>query len=233
MYNKNFSLLKHRSLCFVLLLPGFVAFAAAWPKLETQYASPQEDAGAPQCRGNLIKISQAMAQYAQDYDDRFPLATTPVDKTRKYRRNKRYWEELTSIVPPLHTVLWPYLPNRTAWNCPSESPGSRPSGDPNERTGTRVAYTYSRQGTSYYYRSFHGLMALQTADIIYPSRGPVVYDDNAWHSLGKEQRLNVLFVDGHVENLGWNEFDAKARYFPYERVNELYPNLPSGTKARP
>jgi prepilin-type N-terminal cleavage/methylation domain-containing protein/prepilin-type processing-associated H-X9-DG protein len=88
----------------LLVVIAIIAILAAI--LFPVFAKAREKARQTSCLSNLKQIGLAALSYAQDYDERYPLAATgPQGTPRTY-----YFQTLT-----------PYIKNKQIWKCPSNS----------------------------------------------------------------------------------------------------------------
>jgi len=84
----------------VLILAGLALIAVI---LFPVFGRKRENARKSYCPSNLKKISLALAQYVQDYDEKYPLVNS----------GKQGWVD----------ILQPYLKNKYLFQCPSEYAG--------------------------------------------------------------------------------------------------------------
>lgn len=162
------------------------------------------------CLSNLNRIAAAIAQYAQDYDGKFPRGVDAED-----RDQPQSWPVLRADgkrgdardLPMLHDLLFPYLRDRTLWHCPGDT-GWDELRRPTQSTLRNVKpSSYARFGTSYYYLTRHGFAGWRAVDIERPDLDVVLFDGDAWHHTDDSPSFNVLFADGHVQNMMPRPFD--------------------------
>ena len=166
------------------------------------------------CLSNLRQLGLAIAAYAQDSDQQFPLGGDPADLHSDSWRNYNggiYWAEARTL-RPLTSVLQPYTMDARIWHCPSDTGFSSVEGS--ERFPISAHPTsWDAYGSSYYYRTelplaHQSLSGLTAYDQFPPfsAHGPSEIDllndgFGGWHGGGKRSdqwRYNVLMADGHV-----------------------------------
>jgi prepilin-type N-terminal cleavage/methylation domain-containing protein/prepilin-type processing-associated H-X9-DG protein len=88
----------------LLVVIAIIAILAAI--LFPVFARARENARRSSCQSNLKQIALGIAQYTQDYDERFPLALTTI--------------QTTGVVTGWADALQPYLKSLQIYQCPSE-----------------------------------------------------------------------------------------------------------------
>jgi general secretion pathway protein G len=171
------------------------------------------------CLSNLSRIAVAFMQYAGDYDSKFPRGADAEDRYGEHRLMMPRADG-TAIdareLPMLHELLFPYLRDRAVWHCPADVgwdqvhlPGVQST------LGNVRPSSFVRYGTSYYYLTKHGFEGWRAVDIDQPNLDAVLFDGDTWHKLDADGSLNVLFADGHVQNLTPSQFGALPQ-LPYD-----------------
>lgn len=157
------------------------------------------------CLGNLSHIAMAFAQYAQDYDGKFPRGLDCEDRfnpaTWQHAYGGKYRQDARTA-PMLHDLLLPYGLDRRIWRCPDDD-GWLQSNLPGFNGGlvnVRPS-AWEKYGTSYSYLTIRGFAGLRPADFSDPGRSISLFDGSLWHKIGGEDSVNALFADGHVQNL--------------------------------
>ena len=182
-------------------------------------ASPP-DADTQTCLSNLNRISAAFAQYAQDYDGKFPRGVDPEDRNNpniwRYRKDKGYYNAANSA-PMLHELLQPYTRQAQVWHCPADV-GWSGQPLPGMSSGLTDVHpsSYAKFGTSYYYLTRYGFAGVRARELEYPDQAVALFDGAFWHNSGRSstpaknednnKSLNALFADGHVANLSAARF---------------------------
>src|SRR5689334_3472827 len=99
-----------RSLPFLVLIVGAVVFWIFRPGQVRLTGSPEGDRASAICQGNLRRIGLAFAQYAEDWDGKFPRGIDAEDQVTGSFRG----------MPMLHIVLHSYLRDASVWHCPAD-----------------------------------------------------------------------------------------------------------------
>lgn len=200
-----------KALPFVVIGAGALAFWFFWPGRESPQA-PRDSKGMEVCQNNLRRIGLAFAQYAQDWDNKFPRGLDPEDAvTGQWQRGIGGYAGLAKQTPLLHVLLRPYLKEAENWHCPDDVGWTtRISQIPSQLTDVRPS-SFQKYGTSYYYWTMHASGGFRLGDVTEPARDPVLFDGDAWHTNQNEPILNVLFADGHVEPLTPPAFNEASR----------------------
>jgi len=164
------------------------------------------------CLSNLNRIAAAFAQYAGDYDGKFPRGVDAEDRSQP-----QSWPVLLANgkkgdardVPMLQDLLFPYLGERKSWHCPADIGWTENHlpGVPSTLRNVKPS-SYARYGTSYCYWTRHGMAGWRAVDIDQPASDVVLFDGDAWHQSGDSASINALFADGHVQNLTPQQFGA-------------------------
>lgn len=165
-------------------------------------ATAREKARATTCTSNLRQIGAAMALYAQDYDDLYPYAANPIDKSMGTGGDP---VELASM-PLLHHTLRPYLNSSNVWHCPSDT-GLNRDGNPS---------AFEELGTSYRWRTALALKYKLFATGGYrdnqevgPAEIAVLNElTGKWHggSDPVDWVFNALMGDGHVTRQNFRQY---------------------------
>ncbi len=179
------------------------------------FAQAREKARQTSCASNLRQLGMAVALYAQDYDDLYPIGSdSPERYIYLWTPEPEQWP-LTTTMPLLRQILNPYVHNQAVWRCPSDV------GDTfvplHSATGEKVDVplvptAFARLGTSYVYRLRLGIEGVNyPAGCIVgdppdtrdkgPSGSAVLVDASPeWHGDLSTQiiRHTILFADGHV-----------------------------------
>lgn len=197
----------------VLPLVMLSGLAIGWWKVrpERNYGSPRERATNASCLSNLQQISEAFAQYAQDYEGGFPIAEEPDTSTNPsyyttYRNDGSVQRENPKW-PRLPIALTGYVEDASLWRCPADTGWNETRRIETWSTQQRVTPSaWAVFGTSYQYRARYGQMGLVRDDLYAPARTPLLYDRDAWHRPYGRWLLNVLLTDGHIETLTPTQF---------------------------
>jgi len=187
----------------LLIVGGFGLWLSKPPALISQTSG--DDAKRRGCLANLQRISRAFAQYAQDYDGKFPRGVDAED-----RYNPALWREAGNgdfhqaalEAPLLPDVLRPYLPDRSAWKCPADH-GYAHSSLPVAGSSLTDVFpsAYAKYGLSYSYFTIHGFAQKRARDAADPGRDVILFDSDLWHRSDNSATINVLFGDGHTQNI--------------------------------
>lgn len=193
----------------VLVVLGILGILAAI--LLPVLASVRGAARGAACTSNLRQIGMAIRLYCTDYDH-YPRGLDPADK---------YTPQIWAHVPEaggdvltstalLTEVLEPYVKNRNLWRCPADF-----GYDLNDITGVPLdarPTSFERFGMSYYYRTELTLLNLAEERLPRPAETNVLSDGHGdWHGTralpwGTNKRYNVLFADGHVKSLNYDQY---------------------------
>ena len=198
-----------RVLPFVFVLLGIVILWLTRPRVDDLIASPSDE-NALVCQSNLRRVALAFAQYAQDFDGKFPRGVDPEDRAPQ-TWNEGYGGEYSlsaRSAPLLHELLDLYLRDRNVWRCPADVGWGATRPDFSSRLGVVAPSSFAKFNTSYYYYTIHGFAQLRPYDLPDPAREILVFDGDFWHRNETGKSLNALFGDGHVENLSARKFNA-------------------------
>lgn len=206
----------------LLVVIAIIALLAA--VLFPVFASAREKGRQTACLSNQHQIGLAMMAYAEDYDDRFPLAGDPADINIPNVSwfGSPFLPVILSL-KPLPDVLFPYTKSKAIWNCPSDT-GFQNVALSRHPFDTRPS-SFERYGSSYYYFTNYVLhddpfatIKAWNADAPHEERTAsqmvVIYDGSeAWHGGGFLQagRVNALYVDGHSKSLSRDELVRAGR----------------------
>jgi prepilin-type processing-associated H-X9-DG protein len=199
-----------RVLTFCFFLGCALALWLTAPTRNEVFVSSDDTRSTLACQENLRRISLAFAQYAEDFDGKFPRGVDPEDRipqTWQSGAGGKYSVDAQSA-PLLVDLLLPYLHTRKVWRCPDDNGwAERPLGF-ESRLGVVQPSSWVKFGTSYYYYTMHGFAGLRPDDFPHPERDLLLFDGNFWHVSEPSHTLNALFGDGHVENLPPEKFGA-------------------------
>ena len=194
------------------------------------FAQAREKARQSSCQSNLKQLSLAVTMYAQDYDERLPLAAYAVSAYEF-----RLW----------HDLIDPYLKNKSVWHCPSSLVATKDSSSGaitahfgyNEHYLTTLAYSFANA---------NGHVAVSLAEVGTPTETVLLADaiaskpgsfcgGDGKHLLPPSapnvdcwgrpaplhsQTVSVAYLDGHVkaQSLGQFYFSQTPtdRYFDLE-----------------
>lgn len=169
------------------------------------------------CSSNLLMMSYALQQYAQDYDDRFPRAwfgrdAGPSDAKTNYKwmdalqpyiRDTQYFVcAADTVSKPYHfrdgTNYGSYVINNAYWKLGDKF--SPPSG----RRTTEI-----RHGRTFLVTHGSGDFQVGWPDV--KSTPPVTTDGKGQMEevIYRHQRANTLFVGGH--HMGYNQLEVEAQ----------------------
>ncbi len=195
----------------LLVVIAIIAILAAI--LFPVFAKAREKARQSSCQSNVKQLMLGLLQYAEDYDERFPVGGYTA---------AGYW----------HTTLNPYLKNEQVKICPSE-----------QTVSGSAANGYTNYGWNFYnfgyldndHRRFHSV-ALGT--INKPAECVLIGDSDYWTlSTGVRAGINYLlyapnysstygvsrrhneggnygYVDGHVKWNAWNNMLNASLFMP-------------------
>jgi len=158
-----------------------------------------------QCLAHLRQIGQAIMMYAQDWDDRYPLAQGSPSKGSRPTRRYPYGTGATHA----RLLLESYAPTELVFFCPSdqgvEAFGFRRSdGILSGLIGTSYLWNFDRDPRT---REFL-VNGRPLSAIDQPTSTPLLWDYGAdWHFSRTTMRFspqvqewqNTLFADGHVK----------------------------------
>jgi general secretion pathway protein G len=165
------------------------------------------------CASNLRQSGLGIAMYAQDYDGLYPHAVDPSDRAAP--GGWGLFPEFAEAIPSIglvQEVLQPYLSSRQVFACPADK-----GIGVHEFSGVLLnafPTSYGKFGTSYYYRTEIAARRASEASIQTPTSLNVLFDGaGRWHGtlLPLTNRYNVLFADGHVKNVNWEQIDEAWR----------------------
>ena len=184
----------------------------------------QREAG---CTDNLHALGVALAAYAQDNDDHFPLGGDPQDIAQPQIWANSPFAAIARHLRPLPQVMEPYVKNDRVWHCPADI--GFELGGLEEKTpfDTRPS-SYERFGSSYYCETSMAMEGDRLSTVRfwspvlpYEEHSPAdivfLYDgSSAWHggSMFHKNRHVCLFIDGHVQTLGPERFYWTGEYTP-------------------
>ncbi|MCW5939460.1 MAG: prepilin-type N-terminal cleavage/methylation domain-containing protein [Fimbriimonadaceae bacterium] len=171
------------------------------------------------CLSNLKQQGGAISLYMADYDDFFPHAVDPIDKTRP-----EIWDEIPEFrdripfMPLLHEVLLAYTKSQEVNQCPGDT-GTVAKDDQPFIPFASSPSMYATYGTSYFFRTEIAFKSLTSTSFRLPADVNVLFDGAGhWHGdapgmeLGdrdygskiQKYRYNVLFGDMHAKSLTYD-----------------------------
>lgn len=208
-----------RVLPLLFLFIGVLGFWLTWPGHHLSFWTAGDEVHTRACQNNLHRIAQAFAQYAQDFDGKFPRGVDPED------RAPRTWQEGyggkysndARTAPLLTEVLHAYLQDKNVWHCPADIGWTQRRNGFSSSLGVVKPSSWNRFGTSYYYYTIHGFAGLRPSDVSDPTRDPVLFDGDFWHRDETGDGLNAMFADGHVENLAPQRFEQLGDQMRFPR----------------
>ena len=165
------------------------------------------------CVANLHQLGNAVAMYRQDYDGFFPYAVDPADRFVPYLYVPvtplvAQFKADIPVLPTIQQVLFPYTRSNQVFHCPSDIGFGVPDYVPAEMNA--YPSSFEKFGTSYYGNSSLGAVRLNDS-----TRWPIEKIDiffdyvGYWHGTPTPivGRYNVVFADGHVENVNREQMD--------------------------
>lgn len=195
----------------LLVVIAIIAILAAI--LFPVFSRAREKARQTNCLSNVRQIGLAMQQYAQDYDERFPLAW--------YGPGSPWNDADPNLCKKYLDVIEPYVKNTQMFRCPSR---------PNQGWGSGHAY---RPWGYSYNCSGGGASGISLAQIQAPASkimlGDALWDDwrinPRWWDLPGSCPTNVEVLDwakqrGHFDGANYLFMDGHAKWL---RSAELYP----------
>jgi prepilin-type processing-associated H-X9-DG protein len=199
-----------------LVVLTFIAGALWLTRPQALVKTPDSVRRTQSCLSNLSRIATAFAQYANDYDGKFPRGVDPEDRYNPDTWGASYgriFQRDAKTVPMLHNLLFFYLGTREVWHCPDDSGWQETSGLPGFESGLSNVKpsSYAKYGTSYYYLTLRGFAGMTADDFSEPGRSISLFDGDVWHRLQGQPSVNALFVDGHVQNLEVSRFEVLMR----------------------
>ena len=192
-----FSLLEILVVMAILSLLAALLFPAFW--------TAQGRARQASCVSNLRQIGASFQMYMQDSDGRYPYAVDPLDHVHPSAWPMPFEAEVPSL-PLIQDVLLPYSPNKALYRCPADI-----GYDVSDFADLRMdAYpsSFEKYGTSYYYRTEVAATCANESFVSRPEKINLVMDGAGhWHGtlFPLAKRYNVLFADGHVKNISYEE----------------------------
>jgi len=194
----------------LLVVIAIIAILAAI--LFPVFARARENARKSSCQSNLKQIGLALAQYAQDNDERLPPYVQVLDECSGIGR--AVWYEMA----------FPYLKNTQILKCPSDT-STRLAGDPLDRdsgtcrpyrlgvsygvnanlmpanTGRAMSSFTAPSQTLWAMDSLDGGTLTDGRDLVLPTPAdaPTGFDSRYRPGYHHFDGANCLFVDGHVK----------------------------------
>jgi prepilin-type N-terminal cleavage/methylation domain-containing protein len=187
----------------VVMLIVVVAIAILYPVV----ASVREKGRQSVCLSHVSQHARAVLMYAQDYDERLPVA---------WNRTEASKPEDETLYPHWWNVLQPYVPNKEVFQCPDDTGyrGMKP-GDPHNDQPFYPEFGSSYQSLvgwlpvtdtspSPLPRQPGGLGGMSLASVLDPSHTVLTYDSwPYWHGGSLEDdsdsdtaRVNASYLDG-------------------------------------
>ncbi len=120
----------------LLVVIAIIAILAAI--LFPVFARARENARRSSCQSNLKQIGLGILQYAQDYDEKYPMART----------NNITFGTAVNNNAPWQLVIQPYVKSLQLFKCPSYS-GDLFQNNSSDGTGNKVPVSYDCNGTGH------------------------------------------------------------------------------------
>jgi general secretion pathway protein G len=176
------------------------------------------------CLSNLKQIGGSFAMYMNDNDGIFPHAVDASDRyaSQIWSHNSDFQARINAM-PMLHEALDPYAKSKAIFQCPSDS-GTRVLDNHFPDTFITSPSVFSTYGLSYFYRTEIAFRFLSDTTFQLPANVNVLFDAaghwhgngraleptddaNAYFTLTRGYRYNVLFGDFHAKSETRDELD--------------------------
>jgi prepilin-type N-terminal cleavage/methylation domain-containing protein/prepilin-type processing-associated H-X9-DG protein len=165
------------------------------------FARARENARRASCQSNLKQIALGIAQYTQDYDEKYPLLQSPTSGSGI----------------PYTAAIEPYMKSTQIFICPS---GSRDVATTEDNTAvadkmwrtTTPTYKANAEGSYGMNRYLTGSTGVSLATVDNPVERPLVFDCSWYDSVGAVlladsmfeaarhlEGSNIAYADGHVK----------------------------------
>ena len=214
--------MRKRAFTLIELLVVIAIIAILAAILFPVFAKAREKARQSSCSSNIKQMMLSVAQYVQDYDERFPRGagyTAPDVIVNTWARGEWYY------------LVEPYVKNVQIFACPSEgATGVQSGGVTSTAYGLDVHYSRNTWLTE----ADRLAQIEQAASVIYTADGRNNYmrwynpaelgganTNFAWAHNRHNDGCNYGYVDGHVK---WNKFSITATGPPANADNYMdYP----------
>jgi prepilin-type N-terminal cleavage/methylation domain-containing protein len=186
----------------LLVIIAIIAILAAL--LFPVFARAREEARRTQCISNLHQLGSAIALYASDYDNHLPYALDGWDKANFTTYYPSKYAVQAQTMPLFVDVMMSYGKAADVFRCPSEHHDMVASND--------VDY-FRTYRSSYEYDAYFPLLGWRLDSFTQPAEQQLISDHGPWHGGNSQDswetwRIDELFADLHVKNVGWAPFLA-------------------------
>ena len=165
------------------------------------FARARENARRTSCSSNSRQIGTAIAQYLQDFDERYPIA------------DHEDHDSNGAIDYPWFQPLQPYVKNEQLFQCPSMS---KSGVHPVPRTDYLINGFFSHGTAQAAFKNVaeQVMVAERATDVTdidyhpFAENDPPVFDAGEFDNIAKDRHFdgsNYVFADGHVK---WMKFQA-------------------------
>ena len=179
----------------LLVIIAVIAILAAL--LFPVFAQAREGGRQTQCLSNLHQIGSAVALYTSDYDNRLPSALDAWDKANFTLYYPVKYAGFAQTMPIFVDVMQPYVKATDVFRCPSE-----------HHAAAKDVDFFLSYRCSYEYDAYPPLLGWQWDNFTAPAEQQLISDHGPWHagSSWEDWRINELYADLHVKNVGWLQF---------------------------
>lgn len=213
--------MRRRAFTLIELLVVIAIIAILAALLFPVFAQAKRAAKKTQCISNLKQIGSAIAIYMTDYDDRFPWAVDPIDKTQpQIWSSQPQFQAQIPFMPYIQDVLQPYIKSKEVFHCPADTGSAVLDDRPNVPLQTSPSM-YATYGTSYFFRTEIAFRAFSQTDFKLPADINVLFDAfGHWHGDAPmmtadvnyndyfyrlpKYRYNALYGDFHVKSVNFD-----------------------------